>query len=90
MRIFAGKGPEEGFASLGFGNKLGGMSLESLMQEAAKLSEQESRRLSAFLVSMRASREEGHAEEMARRIDDKDPANWTTIEDLDKRFGLSS
>lgn len=81
---------KEGFASPGLANKFKDMSLELLMQEAAKLSEQDSRKLSAFLVSMRSSREEGHAEEMARRIDDKDPANWATIEDLDKRFGLGS
>ncbi len=66
------------------------MSLETIMEEAGKLSDEDSRRLSAYLVSVRRSREAGYAEEMARRIDDKDPKNWVTIEDLDRRYGFES
>ena len=64
------------------------MSLETLMEEARKLTEAESRRLSAFLVSLR--REPGFAEEMARLVDDKDPKNWATLEQFDQRYGTAS
>ncbi|MFM2141569.1 MAG: hypothetical protein RLZZ476_113 [Verrucomicrobiota bacterium] len=64
------------------------MSLETIMEEARKLTDAESRRLSAFLLSLR--REPGFAEEMTRMIDDKDPKNWATLEQLDKRFGIAS
>ena len=64
------------------------MSLESIMEEARKLSDAESRRLSAFLLSLR--REPGFAEEMARLIDDKTPQNWTTLEQFDQRYGIAS
>jgi hypothetical protein len=64
------------------------MSLETIMEEARQLSEADARRLSAFLVSLR--RDPDFAEEMARRIDDKDPKNWATLEEFDRRFGLAS
>lgn len=64
------------------------MSLESIMEEARKLSDAESRRLSAFLLSLR--REPGFAEEMARLIDDKTPQNWATLEQFDQRYGVAT
>ncbi|GEM_PF-1019672 len=78
------------FARFGSSHNLTGMSLESLMQEAAKLDDAENRRLSAYLISLRNSREPGHAEKMTRLIDDKDPNNWVTLEGLDRRLGLES
>jgi hypothetical protein len=59
------------------------MSLETIMEEARKLTNAESRRLSAFLLSLR--REPGFAEEMTRMMDDKEPKNWATLEQLDQR-----
>ena len=64
------------------------MSLESIMEEARKLSDAESRRLSAFLLSLR--HEPGFAEEMARLVDDKESKNWTTLEQLDQRYRVAS
>jgi hypothetical protein len=59
------------------------MSLETIMEEARKLTNAESRRLSAFLLRLR--REPGFAEEMTRMMDDKEPKNWATLEQLDQR-----
>ena len=64
------------------------MSLESIMEEARKLSDAELRRLSAFLLSLR--REPGFAEEMARLVDDNEPKNWATLEQLDQFYGAAS
>ncbi len=64
------------------------MSLETIMEEARKLTEAESRRLSAFLLSLR--REPGFAEGMTRMIDDKEPKNWATLEQFDQRYGIAS
>jgi len=62
------------------------MSLETIMQEARKLGEQERRRLAAFLTTLREPSEPSFAEEMARRIDDNTPGHWVTLEELDKRY----
>lgn len=65
------------------------MSLESRRPGGRKLSAREHRTLAAFKAAARRQSNPAFAEEMARRIDDKNPANWATIEDLDKRFGFT-
>lgn len=65
------------------------MTLDELMEAARKLSVHDQRRLAAFLTTLREDSEPSFAEEMARRIDDKNRASWATIEDLDKRFGFT-
>jgi len=66
------------------------MSLETIMQEARKLGEQERRRLAAFLTTLREPSEPSFAEEMASRIDDNTPGHWVTLEELDKRYAADA
>ena len=66
------------------------MSLETIMEEARKLGEQERRRLAAFLSTLRRDGEPSFAEEMARRIDDITPGHWVTLEELNKRYAADA
>ncbi len=45
------------------------------------------RQLAAFLVTLRHRDKAGYRGELARKIDDKDPANWVALEDLNRRLG---
>jgi len=56
-------------------NRIYVMSLETIMEEACKLGEQERRRLVAFLTTLRGPGEPSFVEEMARRIDDNTPGH---------------
>jgi hypothetical protein len=66
------------------------MSLESIMEEARKLGEQERRRLAAFLSTLRKADEPSFAKEMASRIDDNTPGHWVTLEELNKRYAADA
>ncbi|MDB6006396.1 MAG: hypothetical protein JWR15_3383 [Prosthecobacter sp.] len=66
------------------------MSLETIMQEARKLGEEERRRLAAFLTTLRGPGESSFAEEMVRRIDDNTPGHWVTPEELNKRYAADA
>lgn len=65
------------------------MSVELLMREIAELDQPGRRRLMAYLVSLQANADESHCVEMARRIDDHEPANWATLDELDRRLGTA-
>ena len=60
------------------------MNLESVKQEAAALAPTERRHLMGFLVSLNLTDE--HRVELARKIDDRDPAHWLTLEQLDEKL----
>lgn len=62
------------------------MSLQTLMEEAKKLTEEESRRLSAFLITLR--REPNFAEDMKKLMDDKSDSSWATLDQFDQRYGI--
>lgn len=62
------------------------MSIQEIRSEVEALPPDERRKLAAFLVSLRHRDMEGYREQMARRIDDKNPENWLTIEELDQRL----
>jgi len=61
------------------------MSIEELQAEAEKLLPDERRRLAAYLVKLRHQERDGYRKRMAAKIDDKDPANWASLEDFDRR-----
>jgi hypothetical protein len=42
--------------------------------------------LAAYLSILRLRRDPRHAKELARRLDDKSPRNWLTIEDLKRKL----
>lgn len=65
------------------------MSVEVLMREIAELDPAGRRRLMAYMVSLQTGSNEAHRAEMARRIDDREPGSWATLEDLDRRLGTA-
>jgi spore coat protein CotH len=62
------------------------MSLTQLKDEAAHLPSKEQRELIAFLVALQTTKNEEFKKKLAARIDDRDPANWMDVNDLQKRY----
>ncbi len=62
------------------------MSLEQLKDQAAHLQRAEQRELIAFLVARQTAEDEKFKEKLARKIDESDPANWMTFEEMEKRY----
>lgn len=46
----------------------------------------EQRELIAFLISRQAEQDEDFKAALARKIDDKDPAHWVELDELQKRY----
>lgn len=62
------------------------MSFNQLKDQAAQLPFKQRRELIAFLVSLQTESDEDFQRKLAAKIDDKDPANWTEVDELHKRF----
>ena len=62
------------------------MSLAQLKDQAAHLEDVEQRELLAFLVSLRTAKDQEFKRELARKIDDVDPAHWVELDELRKRY----
>jgi hypothetical protein len=62
------------------------MSMADLMREVAALSPERQKELAAFLLHLRLQQDEAWRQEMGRRIDDKNPANWVSLEDWKKEL----
>jgi hypothetical protein len=62
------------------------MSLAKLKDQAAHLPHKERRELIAFLVALQTAHDSAFAKELAAKIDDRDPAHWVDLEDLQKRY----
>jgi len=62
------------------------MSMAELMREVAALPLQRQNELAAFLLHLRLQDDPEWKTEMARRIDDKNPANWMSLEDWKKEL----
>ena len=60
--------------------------MAELMREIAALPSERQNELAAFLLHLRLQQDPGWKAEMARRIDDKDPANMVTLEDWKKEL----
>ena len=60
------------------------MSLEALKREAAALPPEERRHLMGFLVMLNMTDEE--RAELRRKMDDKDPSRWVTLEEAKERL----
>lgn len=63
------------------------MSLTQLKQAAANLPVKKQRELIAYLVSRQTERDEAFKQELAARIDDRDPTHWMELNDAKKRYG---
>lgn len=60
------------------------MSLETLKRELAGLSAPDRRALMGYLASLNLTEEDRR--DLARKIDDRNPANWMTLEELDAKL----
>ena len=61
------------------------MSVNELQDQMAKLSLEDRRQLTAFLVSLRHQELPGYKESLATKIDDTNEANWISLEEFDRR-----
>ncbi len=61
------------------------MSVDAILQELPKLESAELTRIRDLVNSIEDQRNVAHMEEMARLIDDKDPAHWVTLDELKRR-----
>ena len=64
------------------------MSIEVLKQELSALDANAQRQLTAFLVSLQDARDDGYRKKLAEKID-RPTSEFATLEDLDRRLGLS-
>ena len=64
------------------------MSIEVLKQELSALNANEQRQLTAFLVSLQDTRDAAYRQKLAEKID-QPASEFATLEDLDRRLGLS-
>jgi hypothetical protein len=62
------------------------MSLAQLKDQADRLKPGEQRELIAFLISRQTERDETLKDVLAQKIDDKDPAHWVELDELQKRY----
>jgi hypothetical protein len=62
------------------------MSVDAILQELPKLESAELRRIRDILNSIEDQRNADHMAELARKIDDKDPSHWVTLEELERRL----
>ena len=62
------------------------MSLAQLKQEAVELSPAEQSELIAFLASIQVAEDDELRAELTHKIDDATPANWVSLDDLQKRW----
>ena len=64
------------------------MSVEELERELSGLADAERHRIMAYLVSIEDQKHADYMEKLARKIDDKDPSHWITLEELEEKLGL--
>jgi hypothetical protein len=62
------------------------VSIQEIKTKVQALPAAERKRLAAFLVSLRHKELAEYRTRMTLKIDDKNPENWATLEDLDERF----
>ncbi|HEV2328565.1 MAG TPA: hypothetical protein VGY56_07240 [Verrucomicrobiae bacterium] len=66
------------------------MSIEMLQSEVRGLTAEQRRKLMAFMVAIDDQNRPGYAEDLARKIDDKAPEHWLTVEECERKLGLGS
>ena len=62
------------------------MNVQEIRAEVEAMPADERRRLAAFLVSLRHKDLADYRARMAQKIDDDSPANWVTLEEMDRRL----
>ena len=62
------------------------MSIEVLKQELAGLNPADRSRIMAFLLALQDGQDEAYRVTLTGKIDERDPARWVSIEELDRRL----
>jgi hypothetical protein len=62
------------------------VSIAELKAEVDRLSPDERKQLTAYLVMKNRMQDKEFVKELTRKIDDKDPAHWVTLEEAEKRL----
>jgi hypothetical protein len=62
------------------------MSLAQIKEQATSLALGEQRELIAWLISRQTEQDEDFKRKLAEKIDDKEPAHWVELDDLQKRY----
>jgi hypothetical protein len=62
------------------------MSLDQLKEKVVELTPRERRQLMAFMVALETEQDQQFRAELARKIDDRNPANWVELDELQKRL----
>jgi hypothetical protein len=65
------------------------MSMAEIMRAVASLPTAQQNELAAFLLHLRLQHDHAWRAEITRRIDDPDPAHWTSLEDWKKELADS-
>lgn len=63
------------------------MSIAVIKEEIAHMSPEERRHLAAYIVSLNSNLDPEFRRELARKIDDKSPERWVTLEEAERRLG---
>lgn len=61
------------------------MDLEVVEKEVATWVPEDQDRLAAYLTVLRLKRSPDHTRELTRRLDDRDPANWVSLDEVRAR-----
>ena len=61
------------------------MSLDQLKESVVELTAQKRRQVMAFMVALETEQDQQFRAELARKIDDRNPANWVELDELEKR-----
>ena len=64
------------------------MSIEALKSELQALSDEERRKLMAFMVVLEDQAQAAYASKLAERIDNRSPERWLTPEQCERELGL--
>ena len=62
------------------------MSLDQLKEKVVELTAPERRQLMAFMVALETEQDQQFRAQLARKIDDRNPANWVELDELQKRL----
>jgi hypothetical protein len=62
------------------------MSIETIKEEVAKLSEKEQRSLIGYIVSLRNQTNDEHRRILAEERDNKDPNNWVPFSEVQRQL----
>jgi hypothetical protein len=65
------------------------MSIAELKAEVDRLSPEDTKQLMSYIAAKRRLFTPEIIEELSRKIDDKDPSHWLTLEEFGKRLGLT-